>query len=385
MTGLDLLDGVELPGSRIALLTHHAAVDRGYRTAAEILARSDRYSLSCILGPQHGIWGETQDNMIEWSGYRHPVWGVPVHSLYGETREPAEEMLRGSDCVLIDLQDAGSRYYTYAYAMALTARLASRMGIPVVVLDRPNPVGLRIVEGRPQDDGFLSYVGLYPVPVRHALSIGELALLFAGLDGMEPPSIVKMEGPPLDGLPDGYQWVPPSPNMPTGDTALVYPGACLLEGTNLSEGRGTCRPFEIFGAPWISPEELCGRLNGGPFLPGAVLRPHRFVPAFGKHCGSLCGGAQIHVTDAARFRALRTGLGILMECFRQGGGTAWKEPPYEYEYERLPIDILAGGPGVRLAVERGDERALLDLSSPDLDAHAAATAGRLLYRRDFIS
>jgi uncharacterized protein YbbC (DUF1343 family) len=381
--GLDRIDEIRLPGKRVALLSHYAAVNRRLETSAEIFARSRDYRLTAILGPQHGFWGETQDNMIEWEGYLHPRWGVPVHSLYGETREPTPAMLEGSDCVVVDLQDVGSRYYTYVYAMAYTLRLAQKMGIPAVVLDRPNPVGMRIVEGRPQREEFLSYVGLYPVPARHALTIGELSQLFASLDGMGPPAVVRMENPPLDRFPSDFPWVCPSPNMPTAETALVYPGMCLFEGTNLSEGRGTCRPFEVFGAPWISPEELCERLNGGSFTDGAVLRPHRFIPTFGKHCGLLCGGAQIHVTDPASFRPLRMGLGLLCECFRQGGGTAWREPPYEYVRDRLPIDILAGGPDIRLAIEKGDEEALLELSAPDLEGHRAAAGPFLLYPREF--
>jgi uncharacterized protein YbbC (DUF1343 family) len=382
-TGLDRLCEIRLPGNRVALLTNYAAVDSGFVTAAEVFATSGEFRLVCILGPQHGLWGETQDNMIEWEGYTSPLWGVPVHSLYGGSREPDPSMLAGSDCVVVDLQDVGSRYYTYVYAMAYTLRLASRMGIPSVVLDRPNPVGLRIVEGLPQRDGFLSYVGLYPLPVRHAMTIGELARLFSSMDGLQAPTVVEMDDVPVEGLPEGYPWVFPSPNMPTPETALVYPGMCLLEGTNLSEGRGTCHPFEVFGAPWLAPEDLCGNLNGSAFLSGAVLRPHRFVPTFGKHCGELCGGAQIHLTDPGSFRPLRTGLGILRECFRQGGGTAWKQPPYEYVYDRMPIDILTGGVEARLAVESGDEEVLLGLSEPDLERHAGEVRGSLLYPREF--
>jgi len=380
---LDRLGETDLPGRRIALLSHYAAVDSSFRSAAEVVASSGRLELRCILGPQHGFWGETQDNMIEWSGYLHPVLGVPVHSLYGESREPTPDMLDGADCLLVDLQDVGSRYYTYAYAMAYALRLAARLGMPAVVLDRPNPAGLSIVEGSPQQEGFLSYVGLYPIPARHAMTIGELARLFCAMDGNPPPSVEEAEIDDPAGYPDDMPWVAPSPNMPTPGTALVYPGMCLLEGTNLSEGRGTCRPFEVFGAPWINPERLCGALAGSPFLEGAALRPHRFVPTFGKHAGLLCGGAQIHVTDRSSFRALRAASGILSECFRQGC-TAWRQPPYEYVYDRMPIDILTGSPALREAVEAHDDALLLGLASPP-SGHPGAEAGALVYERSFVS
>lgn len=306
-----------------------------------------------MLGPQHGFWGETQDNMIEWEGYTHPEYGIPVHSLYGKTREPNESMLRGADSVVIDIRDVGSRYYTYIYTMALTMRKCHELQIPVAVVDRPNPLGPRKVEGPVLDMAYSSFVGMYPIPVRHGLSTGELALFFAAHDGISAPGILEPGGEDL--------WVMPSPNMPTRDTALVYPGMCLLEATNLSEGRGTTRPFEIFGAPWIDPWDLCGSLNGTDFLQGAVLRPHFFIPTFNKHKGIRCGGAQMHVTDEQTFRPFLAGLGILEYCFRLSE-TKWNDPPYEYEYEKMPIDILAGGDHVRKAVSAHAVGALEGLS-----------------------
>ncbi|MCD4707388.1 MAG: DUF1343 domain-containing protein [Candidatus Sabulitectum sp.] len=345
-----------LPGSSVCLLSHYAAVDGSFTSTLKILHKHS--ILHSVLGPQHGYWGETQDNMIEWEGYIHSRYGVPVNSLYGKTRIPTGMMLQGADCVLADLADIGSRYYTYIYSMALTMRKCAELSIPVAVMDRPNPLGTTIVEGPILDTEFTSFVGMYPIPVRHGLTTGELALLFAEMDRLPEPVILSLKEEP--------GWVMPSPNMPTRDTALVYPGMCLLEATSLSEGRGTTRPFEIFGAPWLDPWDLCDGLNGSPFMRGAVLRPHFFIPTFNKHAGVKCAGAQIHVLDDSEYRPFRAGLGILNHCFRERE-TAWNNPPYEYEYEKMPIDILAGNNLVRLAVDAGDEEALLSLSATPSD------------------
>lgn len=340
-----------LPGKKICLLSHYAAVDSGYSSTLSMLMEWS--VLQSVLGPQHGFWGETQDNMIEWEGYIHPEFGVPVYSLYGSTRQPTEKMLENADSVLVDLCDVGSRYYTYIYSMALTMRKCSELGIPVAVIDRPNPLGNRMVEGPILDTAYSSFVGMYPIPVRHGLTIGELALFFAEYDGIEAPQILSLDSCP--------EWVMPSPNMPTADTALVYPGMCLLEATNLSEGRGTTRPFELFGAPWVNPWRLSETLNGTVFMAGAFLRPHFFIPTFNKHSGKKCGGAQLHVTDRNTFRPFLLALGILEYCFTLKE-TAWNDPPYEYEYEKMPIDILAGGNHVRLAVENRNRDELISLS-----------------------
>jgi len=291
--------------------------------------------------------------MIEWEGYSHPKYSVPVNSLYGATRTPTDKMLAGADSLLIDLVDVGSRYYTYIYSMALTMRKCAELSIPVSVLDRPNPLGNSLVEGPILNRDLISFVGLYPIPVRHALSIGELALLFAELDGLPKPEILSYPNIP--------EWVMPSPNMPTKDTALVYPGMCLFEATNLSEGRGTTRPFEIFGAPWINPFELCESLNDSIFMKGATLRPHYFIPTFNKHADQKCGGAQMHVTDELSYRPFLAALGILNYCFKLSA-TKWNPPPYEYEYKKLPIDILSGIPDIREAINNSDEERLVSLS-----------------------
>ena len=351
MKNNEILSLENLPWKKICLLSHYASVNSGFVSTLETLC--EKGVLHSVMGPQHGYWGETQDNMIEWEGYIHPRYNVPVFSLYGKTRQPSENMLKGSDCVLIDLCDVGSRYYTYVYTMALTMRKCAELGIPVVVVNRPNPIGNTRVEGPILDTEFSSFVGMYPIPVRHGLSLGELAVFFADQDGITKPVLMEFEEDP--------KWVMPSPNMPTRETALVYPGMCLLEATNISEGRGTTRPFELFGTPWTDPWELCGELNGSVFMKGAVLRPHFFIPTFNKHQGKKCGGAQIHVSDEESFRPFLASLGILEYMFRSAE-TRWNQPPYEYEYHKMPIDILAGGTHVREAVSAGNKDELVSLS-----------------------
>jgi len=383
-TGLDRIRREMLPGCRIGLLSHYAAVNSGYISSLDVLAAMPEIDIKILFGPQHGFRGETQDNMIEWEGYTHPQYGIPVCSLYGRNRKPAPEMLGDLDCLVVDLQDVGTRYYTYIYTMAYCMRACSSARVPVVVLDRPNPLGISIIEGMPLGKGYESFVGLYPIPVRHGLTVGELALLFARLDSLPRPEVIRMDGWDGEGIPDDYQWVYPSPNMPTEETALVYPGMCLLEATNLSEGRGTTKPFSVFGAPWIDGVELCSRLNGTIFLEGAVLRPHAFIPTFNKHAREMCYGAEIHVLDRSKFRPLRTGLGILLESFRYSR-TGWNDPPYEYEFRKMPVDILSGGSQVREAVNESDADKLIELACGDPAGHSGLTSDILLYEREFCS
>jgi uncharacterized protein YbbC (DUF1343 family) len=322
--------------------------------------------------------------MVEWRGYTDPELGVPVHSLYGKTRRPTPAMLEDVERLVVDLQDVGSRFYTYIYSMALTMRECAAGEVPVTVLDRPNPLGTETVEGPILDPEYASFVGMYPIPVRHGLTVGELARLFAEMDGLAEPEVLPCSPAPPPIPQPGGDWVLPSPNMPTLRTALVYPGMCLLEGTNLSEGRGTTRPFEVFGAPWLDDLALCAELDDSPFLEGAALRRHRFIPTFGKHADILCRGGQIHVTDPAAFRPLRAALGILAFCMRHPE-SRWRQPPYEYERERLPIDILAGGPEVRRAVEADDADALLRLAEPPLSRWRRTAADAMIYDRELCS
>lgn len=381
-TGLDRLTREMLPGRRVGLLSHYAAVNSEYRSSPDVLSAIPGIELTMLFGPQHGFHGETQDNMIEWKGYTHPEYGIPVYSLYGKNRKPDRKILQGLDCLVVDLQDVGARYYTYIYTMAYCMRACREAGVSVVVLDRPNPLGSSIIEGKPLRKGYESFVGLYPIPVRHGLTVGELALLFARIDSIPEPSVIRMDGWDGKGIPADYQWVYPSPNMPTIETASVYPGMCLLEATNLSEGRGTTRPFTVFGSPWINGVELCEGLNGTVWTEGAVLRPHAFIPTFNKHAGEMCYGAEIHVLDRTVFRPLRTGLGILLETFRYSR-TRWNDPPYEYEYRKMPVDILTGSREAREAIDRNDSEALLELAQGRIDEHCRLTSDILIYEREF--
>jgi len=296
--------------------------------------------------------------MVESKGFREPKTGLPVYSLYSHTRKPEPSMLKGIDVLVIDLQDIGSRYYTFIWTMDLCMEASREMGISVVVLDRPNPIGGYTTEGPLLDTAYASFVGLRPLPVRHGMTIGEIANylrneFYPDLD----LHIIRMEGYDRRMWFDqtGLPWVMPSPNMPTLDTATVYPGICLLEGTNLSEGRGTTRPFEIFGAPFIDPERLLRTLTTFR-LPGVVFRAVHFQPTFHKYKGRLCGGAQIHITDRNRFKPFKTGVAILKAVHDlYKGYFRWKEPPYEYEKRRLPIDILTGSDILRRYIEGGEE------------------------------
>ncbi len=359
-TGLDrLLTNwpKRLGGARAGLLVHPASVNRKLEHAIDTALRTKRFELKALFGPQHGIRGETQDNMIEWEGFRDKRTGLPVYSLYGKVRRPTPEMLNALDVLIIDLQDIGSRYYTFIWTMDLCLQTCYEEKKTVVILDRPNPINGVTTEGPVLNKDYASFVGLRPLPVRHGMTIGEIALY---LKETFYPSlelhIIMMKNWKRKTFFDetGLYWVMPSPNMPTLETAMVYPGQCLLEATNLSEGRGTTRPFEIFGAPFIDPERLLKRL--GEFnLPGVTFRPLYFQPTFHKYEGTLCGGAQIHITERKRFRPFKTGVAIIKavhdlypEAFR------WKDPPYEYETDKMPIDILIGSDRVRKGIERGE-------------------------------
>jgi uncharacterized protein YbbC (DUF1343 family) len=279
-----------------------------------------------------------------------------VTSLSGERRAPTPAMLRGLDTLVIDLQDIGARYYTYQWTMALALRGCARAGVRVLVLDRPNPLGGELVEGNVPDPAFSSFVGLYPLPARPGLTIGEIARYVNARHGLGADlEVVTMRGWRRRMLWEdtGVPWVPPSPNMPTPDTARVYPGGCLIEGTNLSEGRGTTRPFEWVGAPWLDAHRYAAALEATR-LPGVAFRPARFQPTFQKHAGRVCGGVQLHVTDRARFRPFLTGLAIIAVARRQAPRAfRWRRPPYEFERRKLPIDILLGTDTIRKALARG--------------------------------
>jgi uncharacterized protein YbbC (DUF1343 family) len=341
----------EFRGVRVGALLHPASVSSKLEHASRILEQinGDLFRLTALFGPQHGFLGQTQDNMVEWKTYQHPRLSIPVYSLYGEHREPTAEMLRDLDVLFVDLQDVGARYYTFIWTLYLCMSACEKSGVAVVVLDRPNPINGVTIEGPVLDPDYQSFVGMHPIPVRHGRTIGELARQFR--DEAFPEcrlSILPMKN--WERLmwfdQTGLPWVMLSPNMPALDTATVYPGMCLLEGTNISEGRGTTRPFEIFGAPFIDAEKICRELNNLT-LPGVFFRENYFQPTFNKFDGELCGGAQIHVLDRNIFRSFQTGVEII-RCIRKlyPESFAWKQPPYEYEHEKLPIQILLGGPAV---------------------------------------
>ena len=349
---LDYLDELwpkKLRGARIGALLHPASVSAKLEHASQILERhnGDLFRLAAFFGPQHGFLGQTQDNMVEWKSYEHPRLGIPVYSLYGEHREPTTEMLEGLEVLLVDLQDVGARYYTFIWTMYLCMRACEKAGVTIVVLDRPNPINGVTTEGPLLDANYKSFVGMHPIPVRHGKTIGELARQFRdeAFPGCQL-SILPMKNWQRAMWFDqtGLPWVMPSPNTPTLDTATVYPGMCLLEGTTISEGRGTTRPFEIFGAPFVDGETLCRNLNALD-LPGVFFRENRFQPTFHKFAGELCSGAQLHVIDRESFQPFRTGVEIIKRIRKiYPEEFQWKQPPYEYEWKRLPMEILIGGP-----------------------------------------
>jgi len=362
-TGLERLLAGEFPelrGPALGLILHPASVTRSLVRADRALLGDASFRLVALYGPQHGVRGEKQDNMIESAFFRDRDTKLPVYSLYGDVRKPKPEMLSGVEAILFDLQDVGVRVYTFVWTMLLAMEACREAGVRFVVLDRPNPIGGQVIEGTLLDRAYASFVGLEPLPLRHGLTTGELAR-YANVEfgiGCE------LEVIPCDGwkrpmwldtceLP----YVMPSPNLPTLDSCAVYPGMVLLEGTNLSEGRGTTRPFELFGAPFLDSDELVQQLESRG-LSGVRFRPCSFEPTFQKHAGQLCGGAQLHVIDRDQLRSVEVALTILRvvsdlapEHF------AWRSPPYEYEYEKLPIDILWGGPGLREGIDAGAEPA----------------------------
>ena len=389
LSGLDVLArGLPtfLRGRRLGLLCHPASVTRGLDHALEVVRRLRGAQLVRLFAPEHGLVGAAQDQ--EGVGTeREGTTALPVVSLYDgtpATLAPTPRSLAGIDTLVVDLQDVGSRYYTFQWTMVLAMRACAAAGVAVVVLDRPNPLGGERLEGNVPGPGWTSFVGLHPLPVRHGFTIAEVAAWVnerheVGCD----LTVVPMRGwrRRMAWEDTGLPWAPPSPNMPTPDTARVYPGGCLLEGTNLSEGRGTTKPFEWVGAPYLDGAAFAAGLEGRR-LPGVRFRAAAFEPTFHKWRGRRCGGVQVHVTDAARFRPFAAYLALIAEARRQGGRAfRWRRPPYEFEWRRWPFDLLAGGPGIRRAIERGVPLARLEATwRPALAAFARARQPYLLYR-----
>lgn len=387
-TGLDCLvesQFSKLKGRRIAVICNQASVTYRFHNILNLLMSGHEhgeFTVVSVFGPQHGLAGTTQDNMIEWNGEGTDSHRFPIYSLYGEHREPTDEMLAGVDLILVDLPDIGSRYYTFIWTMTLVMKVAERLGIPMLILDRPNPIGSR-VEGPILEPEFSSFVGLHPLPLRHGMTLGEIALFMKSEHYPKVElDVERVTGWDRRSYADQceYAWVMPSPNMPTVNTAVVYPGGCLIEGTNLSEGRGTTRPFETIGAPWIDGQEMARSLTNFD-LAGVVFRPIQFEPTFNKYTGQICNGVFVHVTDRNAFEPVLTYCAIMIEAIRQTGlhdsshisstrfqatgaetelpGFAWKQPPYEYEFEKLPIDILFGNSSTKRSIENGIELEML--------------------------
>lgn len=343
-------------GVPLGLLCHPASVDRNLRSAPELLAARLPGQLQLLFSPQHGLRGEKQDNMVSSPDFMDPRLGLPVYSLYGPRLDPPLEVLKQIQVLLVDLQDVGTRVYTYGATVARVLAAAARTGVKVAVLDRPNPISGLKVEGNLLKPAWASFVGPYPLPMRHGFTLGELAVYYNETQGLG----CDLEVIPAQGWrrrqyfdQTGLPWVLPSPNLPTLEGALVYPGQVLLEGTNLSEGRGTTRPFEFFGAPFLEPRRILKELRNTP-LPGVVLREAAFEPTFHKWAGELCHGFQLHVTDRRAFKPYYTTLALLSVIRRlYPEQFAWREPPYEYEYERRPIDLLTGDAAIREAIDAG--------------------------------
>ena len=387
LTGLDVLvsEGFRrLPGRAIGLLAHPASVDWRLAHAVELFQRAGM-DLKVLFGPEHGWLGQAQDLEPVMSEGPEEARVPRVVSLYGETvasLRPTAEQLAGLDVLVIDLQDVGARYYTFQATVLYCLEAASTSGVRVLVLDRPNPLGGLAVEGPRLCRGFESFVGPHDVPTRHGLTMGELARLYTWERKLEPEmlEVVPCQGWQRDHYFEDTQlpWVLPSPNMPTVDTAVVYPGQCLLEGTNLSEGRGTTRPFELCGAPWLDPAVAAAELNREN-LPGVYFRPACFRPAFQKHAGQNCGGVQLHIVERKRFQPVRTGLAVL-SVFRRlsGENFRWRSEPYEFVSHPMAIDLLLGSAREREALEAGrswreaaaawveEERAFLKRRAPFL-------------------
>jgi uncharacterized protein YbbC (DUF1343 family) len=347
----------DFPGQKIGYLSNQASTTSGLVHGRVVLQKKYRKRLTCLFSPQHGFFAEKQDNMIESDHSIDTVTGLPMYSLYGELRKPTPEMFALFDILLIDLVDVGTRVYTFMYTMAYCLMTAAETGKKIVILDRPNPIGGEQIEGNILKDDCTSFVGLFPLPMRHGLTMGELALLMNREYNINADlSIVPVLGLTRDMLfrDTGFPWVAPSPNMPTPECALVYPGQVIWEGTNVSEGRGTTLPFEFVGAPFWEHEKMLDYL-GKTTLPGCFLRPIVFEPTSGKWARQSCYGFQIHVTNPEEFLPYRTSLALLQASIvLYPQSFEYKQPPYEYEYERLPMDLIIGDKDIRMRLESGE-------------------------------
>ena len=369
--------------ARLGLLCNAASVDRKLNHARKLIQRRFPDKLTALYCPQHGFFAEKQDNMIESANMTDPDLNIPVYSLYGKTRTPTEEMLKPIDVLLVDLQDVGTRVYTFIYTLSYCLEAAQAFNKRVVVFDRPNPINGLAVEGNCLDPDSCSFVGRYPLPMRHAMTIGELALLFnerfeigCNLD------VIAMKGwrRSMFFQQTGLPWVPPSPNLPRPVSAMVYPGQVIWEGTNVSEGRGTTLPFELFGAPYIIPEKILSAIKP-EFVPGIILREVLFEPTANKWQAQACKGFQIHVTDPNEFRPYQTSLHLLQAVIlHHRRAFKWKQPPYEYETQRLPIDLIIGDRSIRERLENLESiDQIIESWQPKLNEFKGISRGFYLY------
>ena len=357
-TGLDQIRAqlpAGLKGRKLGILCHASSVAADYEHITDIISESKECFMTSIFGPQHGIYGQTQDNMIEWKSDIHPIHRVPLYSLYGEHRKPTPEMLSNIEALVIDLQDVGARLYTYIWTVKLCMEACMEAGIPVWILDRPNPVGRLPFDGPVLKEEYFTFVGGASIPLCHRMTIGEMAVwikekYFRNCD----LNVIWMKGWRRNSLYNetGLPWILPSPNMPSLQTALVYSGTVLFEALNISEGRGTTIPFELFGAPFINPEKLKKNL-GSRKIPGSVFRIHSFIPAFNKYAGMQCNGLQIHVTEPAVYYPVAAAYEIIDAIIEtsQADSLKFNLPPYEYEYRLMPFDILSGDSVMRFSLE----------------------------------
>jgi uncharacterized protein YbbC (DUF1343 family) len=375
ITGLEslLLDfPPELRGKRIGILCHAPSITRDFTHITDLFFNRKECRLTAIFGPQHGIHGETQDNMIEWNSGKHPTYGIPLYSLYGEHRKPTSEMLNDIDILLVDLQDVGARLYTYIWTVKLCMEACSEASIPVWILDRPNPIGLLPFDGPVLKPAFFTFVGGASIPLCHRMTMGEMALWIK--EKYYPRCnlrifLMKNWNRSMLYSDTGLPWVLPSPNMPTLRSAIVYPGTVLIEALNLSEGRGTTIPFELFGAPYINSEKLKRNLDARK-IKGCAFRIHDFIPTFHKYSGEHCKGIQIHITDVRKFKPVGTAIEIFDAIIETSpsGSLEFKNPPYEYEYNLMPFDILSGDSGMREAlITRGNIKSEQERWEPEIE------------------
>lgn len=372
-----------LRGARVGLVCNQASVDHHLEHAADLLYRHPDVNLTALFGPQHGIRGDVQDNMIETAHAVDGATGLPIHSLYSETRSPTEAMLRDVDLLVFDMQDVGCRIYTFAYTMANCMKEASRFGKRMIVCDRPNPITGAKVSGNVLEPEHESFVGQFPIPTRHGMTLGELALMFNQHFGIGCDlEVVRMTGWAREYWHDETDapWVMPSPNIPTLETATVFPGTVHFEGTQLSEGRGTTRPFELVGAPYVVPEQYARELNSLG-LPGVFFRSCVFRPTFQKHGGISCGGVQVHITNRDQFEPVVAGVAMVKAAYNLWTEDfRWKEPPYEYVYDRNPFDVIAGTTSLRESIQQGSSvEAIQQEWQPSLGDFRKLREGYLLY------